>query len=282
MSKLFQGRMFLKPRNQIINELRWIFEKHDVKEIHFSDDNAFRNNADAQELCSIVRSATSGRNVFWRCATRIDTLSRLSDNTYKSLVSSGCKGFSVGIESGVDAVLKAMGKNITISQIQDAVAKILKYNFHENLFFFLFNFNGETKQDAGKTLKLACTVQLLFPSSDIAIYTYFPLMSDSEWITPNISVSKASRLSEVFINQAKTSVKGKAAGIDIKVLQFFFSASKKNNKNTKNKIARIVLYLYKKALFLRMRYCFFRLPLEYYMHRLLKSIFIKKKTKVTN
>jgi anaerobic magnesium-protoporphyrin IX monomethyl ester cyclase len=77
MSRLFQGCLIRKPRSQIVSELREAFEKLRITAIHFSDDNTFRNDAEALELCDIVRSVTGGKGIVWRCATRIDTLSGL-------------------------------------------------------------------------------------------------------------------------------------------------------------------------------------------------------------
>ncbi|MHC4649016.1 MAG: B12-binding domain-containing radical SAM protein [Planctomycetota bacterium] len=56
MSRLFKGCLMRKPRNQIVSELREVFRKFKIRAIHFSDDNTFRNDAEALELCAIVRS----------------------------------------------------------------------------------------------------------------------------------------------------------------------------------------------------------------------------------
>jgi radical SAM superfamily enzyme YgiQ (UPF0313 family) len=148
MSRLFKGCLIRKPRERILTELEVQLGEHNINTIHFSDDNTFRNDAEALELCEIVMSVTNGKGIPWRCATRIDTMSRLSRTTCESLAASGCKGVVVGIESGVDRVLKLMRKDITVSQIHKALAAIRENGLDETLFFFLFGFTGETKKEA--------------------------------------------------------------------------------------------------------------------------------------
>jgi radical SAM superfamily enzyme YgiQ (UPF0313 family) len=161
MSRLFKGCLIRKPRDQVLTELQLQLREHNINTIHFSDDNTFRNDAEALELCEIVMSVTNGKGIPWRCATRIDTMSRLSKSTCEKLAASGCKGVVVGIESGVDRVLKLMRKGITVSQIQKALAVIRENGLDETLFFFLFGFTGETKKEAEETLSLARRIRLM-------------------------------------------------------------------------------------------------------------------------
>ncbi|MHC4741190.1 MAG: B12-binding domain-containing radical SAM protein [Planctomycetota bacterium] len=272
VSSSYKRRMFRKPQNQIIDELKWLFGNHTITAIHFSDDNAFRNNAEARELCDVVRSVTNDRGIGWRCATRIDTLSRLSGDSYKSLLESGCRGFSVGIESGADRVLELMGKDVTVSQIEEAMESMLDHKLDGNLFFFLFNFTGETRKESKKSLRLACKMRLLFPYSDIAIYTYFPLMSESTWLPADISESEASRLSEIFQTRIEETLSRKVCGADAKIVQYYFSASRQSETVSKRRSIRPLSSVYKRLINLRIRTCFFRLPFEFFLLEFLRKI----------
>lgn len=98
--------------------------------------------------CAILSINLRIIEVYLRCATRINTLCDLSAETYKRLAGSGCEGVVVGIESGVDRVLKLMGKGISVSQIHKALQCLSKNGLEKNLFSFLFNFTGASDSSA--------------------------------------------------------------------------------------------------------------------------------------
>lgn len=271
MSRLFKGCLIRKPRNQIVNELQNVLQKHKIAAIHFSDDNTFRNDAEALELCDIVRLVTHGKGIPWRCATRIDTLSRLSNNAYEKLVMSGCKGVVAGIESGVDRILELMRKDITVSQIQKAFEAMTDNGLHMNLFSFLFGFTGETKKEAKKTLALARKTRMKFPLSDITLHVYFPGASDACWLPSEVPQSLTSRLSEIFAKYyAKHITNYRLAGIRIRILRYYFGASKCREGDLSGR-ARFLRSMYQKLVLLRIKYGIFALPFEYY----LSNFFIK-------
>ncbi|MCX5638222.1 MAG: radical SAM protein [Planctomycetota bacterium] len=203
-----------------------------VTSIHFSDDNTFRDDSEALELCDLVESVTNGKGIPWRCATRIDTLSRLSNCTYRKLAASGCKGIVVGIESGVDRVLQLMRKNTSVLQIQKAFKAMSESGLNRNLFSFLFGFTGETEQEAKETLILARKTRMMFPESDITLHVYFPGASDAGWLASDIPPSLASRQSEIFANYYARHITNYLVGrTHIKVLRYYFGASKRKESN---------------------------------------------------
>ena len=265
MSGLFKGKLVHKPKEQIISELQSLLKNHKITSIHFSDDNAFRNDAQALEFCDILEISTEGKSIPWRCATRIDTLSRLSCSTYEKLVASSCKGFVIGIESGTDRVLHLMRKGITVSQINQGLKSVSAYGFLGNLFFFLFNFPGETEKEARETLRLARKTRMMFPCSNIHLNVYSPALSDSSWLEPDISPSQASRLSEIIAKYDTEQARNYRVGrINILVLRFYFGASKRKENNAVGML-RVFRNIYKKLIHLRIKYGIFSLPFEYYL-----------------
>jgi len=276
MSRLFQGRLIRKPQNQIVAELKSLLQSNKITAIRFSDDNAFTNNTGALKLCDMVSFVTNGKGVSWRCPTRIDTLSRLTSDTYEKLIASGCQGFAVGVESGVNRVLQLMKKGTQVSQIDKALSALKENKIECNLFFFLFGFTGETEKEAQKTLALARKVRLMFPSSDIVLYVYFPLMSDSSWLKPHITASMASHLSDAFADYYDAHLKNyRVAKVKIQVLRYYFGASKIHENKPAGSIYALKI-IYRKLLLLRLKYGVFVLPFEYYL-----SLSVLKKIKHT-
>ncbi|MHC5060697.1 MAG: B12-binding domain-containing radical SAM protein [Planctomycetota bacterium] len=272
MSQPFiKGRLVHKPKNQVVGELQYLLQNSKVRSIHFSNDHAFRNNAEALELCNILKLVTNTRNVPWRCAARIDVLSRLSDKTYEELTTTGCKGFVVGIESGVDKVLQLMKKDITETQIYKALKSMSKHNLSKNLFFFLFNFPGETEKEALKSLKLARKIRLSFPKADIALSVYFPGYVYTNWLPKNILTIIDSNFSKFFDHYYDKHIRNfQLAGVHLKILRYYFNVCK--IKETTDFVRR----MYRKWILLRIKTGIFIFPFEYY----LSNIVIKKIRKI--
>jgi anaerobic magnesium-protoporphyrin IX monomethyl ester cyclase len=267
MSRQFKRRLIRKPRDQMLEELEMLLAKHEITTLHFSDDNTFRNDSEALELCDIVKSLTNGNGIPWRCATRIDTLSCLSNQTLRKMADSGCKGVVVGIESGCDRVLKLMNKAITVSQTRKALAALLQNGLSENLFSFLLGFTGESLKESRETLKFARNTRLMFPDSDITLHVYFPGASNLDWLETDIDKSSASQLSDLFEDYYDNHITNYRVGwTNIKVLRYYFGTSRRKN----NSIGRFAFLrnLFRQIKRVRIKYGIFILTFEYYFSRL--------------
>ncbi|MHC4737930.1 MAG: B12-binding domain-containing radical SAM protein [Planctomycetota bacterium] len=276
MSRLFKSHLFRKPKSQIVSELKNLLNDYTISTIRFSDDNSFRNNAEASEFCNIIYSITGNEGIPWRCPTRIDTLGSLSIDTYKKIIASGCQGFAVGIESGVDRVLQLMKKGIRIHQTHRALRYLKNNGLENNLFFFLFGFTGETAKEARKTLKLARETRLTFPYSDIVLYVFFSPMSNPDWLDSTTITD--GNLSKVFADYHNGHLKNYCvAGTRIGILQYYFGVTKIRtlNSSTPHNM-RFLRSVYSKLILLRIKYGIFILPFEYY----LSNVIIRKIRKI--
>lgn len=270
MANVFEGRLFQKPQYRIYHELKYLLRHHNISAIHFSDDNTFRNEQEALQFCDIINQLTNRRGIPWRCATRINTLSNLSADTYQKLVRSGSEGVVVGIESGVDRVLKLMGKGITVSQIERSLRCLADNGLSSNLFSFLFNFTGETKKEALKTLRLVRKTRWMLPGSTIMLHVYFPGASDSSTVPLNLA--KSLPFSEIFERYYEEHIRNYRVGrTPINVLRYYLNASevKVNQRSGKFLLLRKVQ---QKTILFRIKYGIFALPFEYYI----SSIVVKR------
>ncbi|MHC4211874.1 MAG: B12-binding domain-containing radical SAM protein [Planctomycetota bacterium] len=271
MSRQFKRRLIRKPRDQMLEELEMLFAKYKITTLHFSDDNTFRDDSEALELCDIVKSLTNGKGIPWRCATRIDTLSCLSNETLRKMADSGCKGVVVGIESGCDRVLKLMNKAITVSQIRKALSALLQNGLSENLFSFLFDFTGESLKESRETLNFARKTRLMFPDSDITLHVYFPGASNLDWLESDIDKFSASGLSDLFEDYYANHIINYHVGwTNIKFLRYYFGISRRKDSS----IGRFSFLrkLFRQTKHLRIKYGIFILPFEYYFSRLRSKI----------
>lgn len=263
----FKGRLLRKPKNQVANELQKLLQKHRINSIRFSDDNAFRSNTEALELCNIINQVTCDKTIVWRCAARIDTLSRLQEKTFQKLFTAGCRGLVIGIESGVDRVLQLMKKGITKKQISETLCLMSQHGLTENLFFFLFDFPGESRKEALKSLKLARKIRLAFPESDVALSVYFPGYAHADWLPRNAALAMGSNFSKFFDYYYDEHIRNyRLAGTKMPILRYYFGASKNKGRiNFKRK-------MYRKLILLRIKNGFFAIPFEYYFFNIINKL----------
>lgn len=274
MANIYKSRLIRKPQKQIFSELEYLLKHYKINTIHFSDDNTFQNEQETLQLCDIINKLTNHQGIPWRCATRINTLCNLSAETYKKLADSGCEGVVVGIESGVDRVLKLMGKGITVSQVQKALRCMADNSLEKNLFSFLFNFTGETKKEAIETLQMVCETRLLFPKSIIMLHIYFPGASDSSIIP--LKMIKSSPLSTIFEQYYDKHIRNYRVGkTAMNVLRYYINASQEKTSPNSNPIS-LLRKIQQMIIKFRIKYGVFAIPLEYY----LSSIVIRKIKKI--
>jgi anaerobic magnesium-protoporphyrin IX monomethyl ester cyclase len=269
MAHLFKNRLFRKPIDQVHSELQYLLKRHKISTIHFSDDNTFRNDREAVQLCNTISRLSNHREIPWRCATRIKTLSNLSGDTYKKLTERGCEGVVVGIESGVDRVLNLMQKGIDVSVTQKALKHLAANGLDKNLFSFLFNFTGETQKEAMETLKLVRKTRLMFPKSIIMLHVYFPGASESK--TVPLEVAKNLPFSKIFEQHYQEHIRNYRVGrTPINILRFFLNASEERIQQRMS-FLRTLRY---KTIHFRIKNGIFKFPFEYYL-----SVVIVKRIK---
>lgn len=243
-------KRFRKPMTQCIDEMQHILSHHEVHHVVISDPVAFANSRQASDLIEMIKQSSRGKKLPWRCDARIDVLSRLSENTFRELADSGCSGFAIGIESGVDRVLQLMQKDITEDQISKVLDSLARHGFHKNLFWFMAGFSGETSEEASRTLSLACRIRMVFPQSNIVLTWYKPQLAGETCCISN---------GERHMRIGKT---------PIGVADYYLSASGRRQDRRKG-FARLInlMYvlkvLYKKIMFIRIKRQFFSFPIEY-------------------
>ncbi|MFH1850421.1 MAG: radical SAM protein [archaeon] len=98
----------------------------------------------------MIREKVAAR--LWVPGTHIIPFSRYAGPELR-LVQKGCSYLGVGAESGSDAVLKEIGKNITVRQVTDFNRKIKEYGITVN-YNFMSGFRGETVDDLASTIRL--------------------------------------------------------------------------------------------------------------------------------
>lgn len=121
-----------RSKENVVKEIEKYVKEKGIQEIIFFDENFTYNKERTIEICkSIINKELE---FDWNIRTRIDNL---DEEILYFLKKAGCKTLHVGVESGVDWILKEMNKNITTKQIRSKVELIKKYGLQVRGYFML-------------------------------------------------------------------------------------------------------------------------------------------------
>ena len=132
----------------VLDELEWIQDNLDVKEVFFEDDTFTISKKRVLEFCRVYRER--GLDIIWSCNARVDTLDL---ETMKEMQKANCRLLIVGYESGSEEILKNIKKGITVEQIKQFAKDARKAGLlvHGD---FIIGLPGETKETIELTRKL--------------------------------------------------------------------------------------------------------------------------------
>ncbi len=142
-----------KPAN-IVQELIYLRDHYGVSDFFFWSESFTIIKAAIKELCrEIIRRDL---NIRWVCNSRVDNV---DEELLALMKQAGCWMISYGIESGEQAVLDAVKKDITLDQIRNAVRLARKIGF-QIAGHFVLGLPGETPASLRKTYDFACSLDL--------------------------------------------------------------------------------------------------------------------------
>jgi anaerobic magnesium-protoporphyrin IX monomethyl ester cyclase len=164
INQFYGRRIRLRDPRGVVDECSILVNKYKKDNIFFFGD-AFTISSDwVERFCDeIIRR---GLKFTWGCETRVDNVSY---PLLKRMSMAGCREIQYGIDYGDEGVLKLLGKDVSIEEIDDAV----RWAKRAGLFvgaFFIFNVPGEDEETMERTFNLiqrvpvdAVEVNLLTP-----------------------------------------------------------------------------------------------------------------------
>jgi anaerobic magnesium-protoporphyrin IX monomethyl ester cyclase len=165
-SRLFGGYWRGRSPENVLEEMKIVYEEYGIRNIEFIDDTFTLNQERAEKICDEI--IKQGWDISWGASSRVDTLSKkLAEKMKKA----GCWIIYLGIESGSQKILDAIGKRITLEQVEKAV-KILKDAGIKVLGSFIIGFLQDTKETIKETIKFAKSLNLDY--AQFSILTPYP------------------------------------------------------------------------------------------------------------
>lgn len=149
----------LRSYKNIIEEIRICIVRYKIRDFLFFADTFNLDKSWVMQLCRAI--SDSGLRFNWITNARVDGIDL---EIAKAMRQAGCKLISVGIESGNEAILRKIGKSITIKEIKKAF-QILKRMGLKTLAYYIIGFPWDTQQTVEDTIRLSLEL-----NSDFAIF----------------------------------------------------------------------------------------------------------------
>jgi len=158
---------------RVLEQIRGLVREHGVEEIYFVDDNFF---IDRPRAIEIARGLVEIDCTWQVQGADLESLMCFDEPTLELLRDSGCRRFSIGVESGSPRMRELLGKRGSPEQVLEAVARLAPYGF---VVFgsFMTNLPGETLEDLQASVRLMGRLHRANPNfrnSPFYRYTPFP------------------------------------------------------------------------------------------------------------
>lgn len=146
-------------------ELEHLIGRYQIEGFAIVDDNFIVNKNKVRDICTAIHDL----NLRWSALSRVDTINQaLLDD----MAASGCIEVKFGMESGSEALLKAMRKNTTQAQIRSAVRMARRAGIKVKL-FLIHGYPGENLNTTADTLTLLR--ELAGDIERVSLFRFVPL-----------------------------------------------------------------------------------------------------------
>lgn len=148
------GSHRLRTPAKIIDEMLFLQNKYNVKEVYFDDDNFTANKKFVTDFCDeLIR-----QNITMKWSVLADAIA-LSESMLAKMASAGCIGVKFGLDSADSDVLRKSNKPLKVSRVDGLVkkAKLLGIKTHMTV---VLGLSGETKETLQRTFDFSCQLDI--------------------------------------------------------------------------------------------------------------------------
>ncbi len=177
---------------RVIGEIKDLQSKYGTKGIYFINDNFTLRRKQTLELCDLM--VKEKLDLEWVCDTRVDLVDQ---DLLVAMKRAGCKTIWFGVESGSEKVLKRIGRDTKLKQIENAF-KLCRKNDIKTACSFMLGVPDETLKDMEASLKFAKKL-----NPDWCIFNVFIANPDSKLYQEVLESKKYDQLDE-FLLSVKT------------------------------------------------------------------------------
>ena len=138
----------LKTPERILQEIRYFYDKYQIRSFVLSHDAFTINNKLVEAVCDKLIEADLG--ISWECSTRMDCI---TEELLLKMKQAGMTAIQLGVETGSKKMQKLINKNLDLERTKRMVDFIIEHQIYCVL-FFMYGFPEETEEDLNETLNL--------------------------------------------------------------------------------------------------------------------------------
>jgi len=175
---IFSGRKWtgLTPE-RVVKDVECLVNSYQIDSIRLVDPEVLINKKRILEICKKIIEKKIKIN-FITVDARVNTLMSYSDEEWKLMEKAGIREFSIGIESGSNQALKAIGKDIAVEDIIALFKRMRNYSFKSYLSIMVGIPGVDIKKEFLATWKLVDIILKKYRSSisrmSVVNYTPYP------------------------------------------------------------------------------------------------------------
>jgi len=139
-SRMFPGGVRYRSPENIKEEIELILSLHNVKGLKLFDSTFTSNKSHVENFCRIIKPY----DLIWECEIRADD--KIDFQLLKLMRESGCRYIDMGLETTSEALLRKIGKKISISKAEQILEWCKKLDIKSKV-FFTFGHLYQTSED---------------------------------------------------------------------------------------------------------------------------------------
>jgi anaerobic magnesium-protoporphyrin IX monomethyl ester cyclase len=167
---IFDGRQKTETPARTAAILTSLQQQYGIDAVQFYDNNFFLNESHAREQADLIAPL----RLRWWAEGRIDAFLRYSDSTLRAIRDSGATMIFFGAESGSDAVLASMNKQLTSGQTLALAMRIREFGIIPEFSFVVGN-PSNPGEDTHTTIEFVRRIKRVNPAAEIIVQHYIPV-----------------------------------------------------------------------------------------------------------
>jgi len=152
----FEHKWVARSPRDMVDEMRDLRDAYDIRGIVFNDDTFTVSKKRVLDFCSLLEKELP--DAIWYCNGRVNLM---DEEMIQAMARSRCVGIAYGIESGNQAILDSVHKQITLEQVERIVGLTKQAGIHVTG-YWMIGILGDTKQTIQETLAFADKLDLDF------------------------------------------------------------------------------------------------------------------------
>jgi radical SAM superfamily enzyme YgiQ (UPF0313 family) len=152
-------------------ELETLWRRHHFDDLNFQDETYFTHRQRVVAVCEEI--LRRGLRFSWAATMRADQGVRLSEEDWTVCKRSGLRRVMVGVESGSQAMMDWLKKDIKLEQVFETAERMARHQI-SGIFPFIVGFPDESDESVEATLQVIQRLRRMSPDFEVSVYFYQP------------------------------------------------------------------------------------------------------------